>query len=729
MERFRWVAILTFGLVTLVSGAPVEADAYRQKILDLNPVGYWRLGESSGTNAADEVSASDGTYRNGVSLGQTGVMGADTSAGFDGSNDYVEIPHVADFLVDEGSIQFWFKASRTSSRRGLFTKDSSGFDTGGHVSIYIGSKRVKVRLQSTSSSKTLQSAQISADAWYHVVLTVGAGGMKLYLNGAEVDTDSYTGGLGTSSGGTGNLEPIALGSNSWGSDDLVVTPLQNYFSGDIDEVAIFSYALSPAQISTAADPGWLFTDVSATTGFNVQTASGTDASGLHWADLDADGDLDVIVTGSVASRQLMNVNVGASFSASTLSGMSGRQGALVDIDNDDDIDFWHRDEALFENDGNAFMTDIGDLGLSQPSNNENAVAADVDHDGWCDIVMFSGSNKNWIGRLQSGAPVSLVGTDDSSYGLNDSGDYGNGDLCSAGDVNDDGFLDFFYHYGSGKLFLSNGDGTYAENASGISVVTGNSDKMGSAWGDYDNDGDLDLFVPRYDSGQRGYLWRQDGTSFTNVTVAAGLTDTSRQRSACWGDYDNDGDLDLYIATATGDNVLYRNLGTGTFSPVDEGTTASGAAHDSVFVDYDNDGDVDIAVTQAGGTNTLLRNNTDDTNYLKVRVIGGGGGLTNKAAIGVRVDLYNATGLTLLARRDIGLARGFGGSAPLWVHFGGITNTDTYIVKVHFVSGVRNVTVVPQTASTTIGSTTISQMLTVKEGGKRIVRWEEVRPTP
>ncbi|MCA9307869.1 MAG: VCBS repeat-containing protein, partial [Phycisphaerales bacterium] len=168
------------------------------------------------------------------------------------------------------------------------------------------------------------------------------------------------------------------------------------------------------------------------------------------------------------------------------------------------------------------------------------------------------------------------------------------------------------------------------------------------WGDYDNDGDMDLWVSRRDSGQTGYLWRNDrdwdaGTgAFTNQASAAGLTDTTGQRGCCWGDYDNDGDLDLYIVTrgVGSSNVLYMNNGDGTFITQDVGAAAPGDGHDAVFVDYDNDGDLDLSVTQEDAGNTLLENLTDDDAFLKVRVLGAGKGKTNKAAVGVRVELWS-----------------------------------------------------------------------------------------
>lgn len=480
--------------------------------------------------------------------------------------------------------------------------------------------------------------------------------------------------------------------------------------------------------------GTLYTDVSAATGFDVQSTSDqTYGSGFHWADLDDDGDLDCIVTGN-AARLLLSSNEGSSFFVSSLGDLR-RQGALVDLDNDGDIDFWngcdgnYDNEAYFENNGSASFSDEGDLGLSQPSNNEGLAAADVNGDGWCDIVMFS-ENGNWIGTSDGGDPIALTGSDASSLGLNDSGDAGNGDYCASGDVNGDGYLDFFYHWSGGKLFLSDGDGTYTENNSGITVVTGNNDKIGSAFGDYDNDGDLDLFVPRYDSGSRGYLWRNDGGTFTDVTVAAGINDTSGQRSACWGDYDNDGDLDLYITTTSGDNVLYANNDDGTFTLITDNVGASGSSHDAVFVDYDNDGDLDLAVTREDVDNILLQNGLNNDQYLKVRIIGAGSSGTNVAGIGTRVDLYNAAGTTLLARRDVGIARGYGGTDPLWLHIGGVDPATTYVVRVHFVSGTVDTSVVPGNVSTTIGAVTIDQMLTITEPDPeplRLIRWLEQNP--
>lgn len=146
-----------------------------------------------------------------------------------------------------------------------------------------------------------------------------------------------------------------------------------------------------------------------------------------------------------------------------------------------------------------------------------------------------------------------------------------------------------------------------------------------------------------------------------------------------------------------------------------------------MVDYDNDGDLDIALTRQDGANVLLRNGTNDSNYLKVRVVGAGSRATNTLGVGVRVELWDASGTDLLQRREIGGARGYGGTEPLWAHFGGVTSASNYVVKVYFLNGTISTTVKPSTTASTIGSTVVPQMLTVTEPpvSLRVTSWKEV----
>jgi hypothetical protein len=133
---------------------------------------------------------------------------------------------------------------------------------------------------------------------------------------------------------------------------------------------------------------------------------------------------------------------------------------------------------------------------------------------------------------------------------------------------------------------------------------------GAAWGDYDNDGDPDLFLVNEDgplpaggapdarAPARAALFRNDGGSFTDVTATASVGAGGCGMGAAWGDYDGDGRLDLAV-TRFGTNLLYRNEGDGTFSDV---SASSGIGSEEGFwtgaswADYDRDGDLDLYVT-------------------------------------------------------------------------------------------------------------------------------------
>jgi hypothetical protein len=133
----------------------------------------------------------------------------------------------------------------------------------------------------------------------------------------------------------------------------------------------------------------------------------------------------------------------------------------------------------------------------------------------------------------------------------------------------------------------------------------------ASWGDYDNDGRLDLYVGRYldprtkipttfyaRNGEENQLYHNNGDgTFTNVTAAAGVGDTGLCLGSVWGDYNDDGRPDLYVVNDFGRSTLYRNEGNGTFTDVtvESGTLAYGAGMSASFGDYDNDGKLDLYV--------------------------------------------------------------------------------------------------------------------------------------
>jgi hypothetical protein len=205
-------------------------------------------------------------------------------------------------------------------------------------------------------------------------------------------------------------------------------------------------------------------------------------------------------------------------------------------------------------------------------------------------------------------------------------DDGLGKGVAFADINNDGFVDLYVSNkgGSNKLFLNNGDGSFKDvTATAGAGVDSPGFTMGSVFGDYDNDGDVDLYLAtggQYEiEANRLFANNGDGT-FTDVTAAAGVGLKEFTYSASFADYDNDGDLDLYCANygVGAKNVLFANNGDGTFTDV---TDAAGVGDKSwswmgVWADIDNDGDVDLYVVNGrypvGEPNKLFVNNGNGT---------------------------------------------------------------------------------------------------------------------
>ena len=205
--------------------------------------------------------------------------------------------------------------------------------------------------------------------------------------------------------------------------------------------------------------------------------------------------------------------------------------------------------------------------------------------------------------------------------------YGPGGITTA-DVDDDGFYDLFVPDGvESRLYLNNGDGTFRDvtAAAGLAGLDGVSVGV---FADYDNDGRKDLFVSRTFTHNQLFHNNGDGT-FRDVTAASGIGDDCCTTVASWGDYDNDGFLDLYVGryldprqkipttfyARNGEpNQLYHNNGNGTFTNVtaQAGVGEVGLCLGSAWGDYNDDGYPDLYVVNDFGRKTLYRNNRDGT---------------------------------------------------------------------------------------------------------------------
>ena len=154
-------------LIAGEDGAPGSATV--APILALN----FEDGGSS-TASDDSGNGHDAVYQNGAAAGATGWDGSGTGVVLDGSNDYVEVPDSSDFDLTEGTISIRFNADELGGY--LVSRDSSGYDGGGHVGIWINSDgSVDVRMQDTGQSYSFGSGSglVSTGQWHHVALTFG----------------------------------------------------------------------------------------------------------------------------------------------------------------------------------------------------------------------------------------------------------------------------------------------------------------------------------------------------------------------------------------------------------------------------------------------------------------------------------------------------------------------------------------------------------------------------
>ncbi|MEZ4828646.1 MAG: FG-GAP-like repeat-containing protein [Bacteroidia bacterium] len=202
---------------------------------------------------------------------------------------------------------------------------------------------------------------------------------------------------------------------------------------------------------------------------------------------------------------------------------------------------------------------------------------------------------------------------------------------SFGDYNNDGFEDIFIGgYNSGEpnlLYKNNGDKSFTRITTG-DIVTDPGSAVGGTWGDYDNDGDLDLFVGNVGSRNKLYTNNGDGT-FTKETKGQEVSYTGHCYSVSWVDADNDGYLDLFVADYISNrrNLLYKNNGAGTFktsgeetfTKLDESKLFPQASYSigATWCDYDNDGDMDLFVPNSNGENNSLYRNDGDFNFTQI----------------------------------------------------------------------------------------------------------------
>lgn len=235
----------------------VDVNAHRYAVLMLQPLAYWPLLDATGATTAVEFSQRyPGTYRVAhTSKAGEGTVG-DNIPVFNGSSQFVEIPHHDDFLLAAGTVSLWFRTTDKSRSQGLFAKDADDKGTGGHMQVYLESSVIKGKIQNaTSTTTTTQSPSIKSNRWYHVAYSFSGSTTKLYLDGVLVHQLAHTGGIGTTSGGSGNYQPIAIGCRTNDAIGLTTNGWHSPLGGTVYHVAVFPRALTDAEVTGLFNAG------------------------------------------------------------------------------------------------------------------------------------------------------------------------------------------------------------------------------------------------------------------------------------------------------------------------------------------------------------------------------------------------------------------------------------------------------------------------------------------
>ncbi|MFC1636655.1 CRTAC1 family protein [Planctomycetota bacterium] len=461
----------------------------------------------------------------------------------------------------------------------------------------------------------------------------------------------------------------------------------------------------------------IFHDVTKETGITFRHTDGssgrryimeTVAGGLALFDYDKDGDVDIYFLNGeplkgakfdVPPKNALYRNEGNwKFTDVTEQARVGDTGyglgvAVSDYDNDGDPDIYlnnHGPNVLYRNNGNGTFTDVTKkAGVANGSyTGAGACFLDMDKDGDLDLYVsryFDFSYERHRIGLANGFPIY---TNPASF-------------PAAPDV----------------LYRNNGDGTFTDVSKIAGVAEHVSWGMGTVCGDYDNDGDTDIYVAN--DGAGNFLFENDGTGkFEEVGLMAGVAydthgDGQGSMGADFGDYDNDGLLDFYVTSYQGQlATLYKNLGDNAFDDV---TRLTGAGEGTIahvtwgngFVDFENDGDRDIFVACGHlldnvdlfddrstylATNVILMN-TGDGKFVNVSNKSGDGMKVKLSSRGAGFDDLDNDGdvdvVILNSRREPTLLRNDSPSKGHWLQIrlrGVKTNRDGVGARVKVVAG-------------------------------------------
>lgn len=415
-----------------------------------------------------------------------------------------------------------------------------------------------------------------------------------------------------------------------------------------------------------------------------------------WLDYDRDSHTDLFVCVGHNQRNLLFRNLGdGTFKEIGLScglhdSLYTYYAYWVDINNDGFLDLFthnYQQDIIYLNSNNLNFTDISKQVNFR--NGSQAVWADYDCDGWLDLYIcrtdefprqaFSPANSLYrnLGDGSFDDVSTMAGVD------------GNEDSGSANwvDLDADGYLDLLVcnvnnqHH---RFYHNNGDGTFSDIF--YKTMLGDHDET-SFFADYDNDGYYDVLLTDRNV---VLLYRNTGrSSFTEQTQVAALKlPESNKIDAMWLDFDNDGYMDIHFQCELWDSdsskfILYRNQGNGTFHEISQFLNVRNCLKNQGFVwgDYDNDGDLDIYLLNSG-RDAFYRNNANDNHWIKIELEGRS---SNRDGIGARITIKSGS---LVQYRYAGIGQGYKSTSMSTLLFGLGKNRHIDQIIVEWPSGMK-----------------------------------------
>ncbi|MFN8546631.1 MAG: FG-GAP-like repeat-containing protein [Candidatus Eisenbacteria bacterium] len=405
------------------------------------------------------------------------------------------------------------------------------------------------------------------------------------------------------------------------------------------------------------------------------------SGGGSWIDLDNDGDLELFVANGnlVDQKNSLYWNLGGGAFRRVTTGPVVNDGgfsiggAWGDYDHDGKPDLFVTNRNNF---GNFLYRGLGDSlfakittgpVVTDISNSNSASWCDLDRDGALDLYVVNFQAKDFLYR-NLGAPGFTFASIDTAGLL-----AGNGFSIPGAwaDYDNDGDSDLFVGFAGNAndvLYRNGGGFAFAP----VPFADGRS-TLGASWGDCDNDGDLDLIATSY-LNQKSILYRNAGApSYALVPdLASPVSNVAANAvGSGWGDYDNDGDLDLFLATDGQHSLLFENGGPPSyaFTRITSGALVDdvGSSFGCVWGDYDGDGQLDLFVAnQQNQVNFLFHNDGNANHWLTLRL---DGTLSNRSAIGARVRVNAVVqGTRLWQTQEVEAQTGYN-SANLDLHFG------------------------------------------------------------